>query len=258
MNNVNAFDIEFKDNIEIYKKAKKNLRMYNFQWKKYAGEHSVGNCAYLFDKLKPLNYKDFFYKYIKDGEESDEADETKRGRTREEIFEISKNYLKSIDNSCIPLEMCIDEYIMHVIIETFDGHMRELIIQKSLEEKGFKLVHGDKDEDSKLNIDFKVYKNNVLKYFIQVKPHTCFYSNKNESLICDRKRFFLKQREGNVIFPNVPYYYMIYDTNDGKWYKNKNNGRFVYLLDEICNKDGTMKCSGNKMFVEKFSSPIKN
>src|SRR5574344_1140118 len=211
MNNVNAFDIEFKDNIEIYKKAKKNLRMYNFQWKKYAGEHSVGNCAYLFDKLKPLNYKDFFYKYIK-----------------------------------------------HVIIETFDGHMRELIIQKSLEEKGFKLVHGDKDEDSKLNIDFKVYKNNVLKYFIQVKPHTCFYSNKNESLICDRKRFFLKQREGNVIFPNVPYYYMIYDTNDGKWYKNKNNGRFVYLLDEICNKDGTMKCSGNKLFVEKFSSPIKN
>jgi len=69
-----------------------------------------------------------------------------------------------------------------------ESKVNEMLLSKGLTTEAPTLV-----EDTKYGIDLKVYKENKLVCMIQVKPHTFFIGNNNQSLIKDRVKALVKE-----------------------------------------------------------------
>lgn len=221
--------------IDEFIEAKRKLRIYNRFWKKYSGRTFVGDCSYLYKKLKPTSYQDFYEKYTKDGEESTEVDEKKRGRTYNEIVELAKKYREDVGDYQVSLEDYIRDIYMHVIIETYDGQKIEEMVSSYIESKGFEVSRCSGDKDALKSIDLEIKKNGNEDR-IQIKPISFFNGNRNLSLRDDRKRIYenaveLYKEEGKVL------YFIIYEINDKREcrFVTKPNGKITFKYDELFN-----------------------
>lgn len=213
-------------------------RKYNTVWKQFAGRNVIGDCSNLFQRLKPLSYYDFYVKYTKDGEETISARPTFRyyGRTEKEIEEIAIQYRNACNDFTFSLEDYIKNIYMHVIIETFDGQIKEQEVGQILSNLGYTYTKPIGDEDSKLGIDFKVFKDNILTFVIQVKPISFFTGIHNQSLIEDRLNAFTKVRNVLKLY-NVPTYFMIYRINtEGNVEWLIENSKLCFTLERLINK----------------------
>lgn len=222
------------NSIDEFKEAKRKLWKYNKIWKKYSARRYVGDCSYLYKKLKPISYQDFYEKYTIDGEANKGKETTLRGRTKEEIYEIAKQYQNECDNT-IDIEVYVKNIYMHVIIETYDGQRIENeLINRIHIEQGITLIQSYGDDDAKMGIDMR-----NKKYALQIKPISFFRSNKNVSLIEDRANAFVKKDKCYQTY-NINTYYIIYDIIDDKSYKLycHDNGKITFHLEELCYKNG--------------------
>lgn len=232
-------------------KSKKRLKKYNQEWKKYSARKYVGDCSYLFEKLRPNSYKDFYDKYVNDGKEnfgSIISDDYHRGRTECEIIDNAKYLYDTIcqrypdDN--VNFIDCLNVTVGHTIHETYDGHIIENIVDSMFSDRGIKTVKPCGDADSLYGIDRFCYQGNELKFTLQIKPMTFFLGNSNKSLINDRLSAFDKDKKVERVF-KVKTYYIIYDgnlSNENKiGFICKSNGKMAFELSEVCNPDGTAK-----------------
>lgn len=221
-----------------FKRTNVISRKYNTTWKKYAGRNVIGDCSKLFQRLRPTSYYDFYVKYTKDGEEtfSNRKEMLYYGRTENEIEEIAKAYQKECNDYSYPLDDYIKNVYMHTIIETYDGQVKEEQVNQILSNLGFTYEKPEGNEDAKLGIDFKVYKDGKLSFVIQIKPKSFFIGHNNQSLIEDRINAFNK--EGMVKSKlGINTYYMIYVADDNgnvQWLME--NGKMCFELKRLCNK----------------------
>lgn len=227
-------DINKKD----FKRTNVISRKYNTQWKKYAGRNCIGDCSKLFQRLRPTSYYDFYVKYTKDGEEtvSNRKEMLHYGRTEDEIEELAKEYQNECCDYSYPLDDYIKNVYMHTIIETYDGQIKEEQVNQILSNLGFTYEKPEGNEDARLGIDFKVFKDGKLSFVIQIKPKSFFVGHKNQSLIDDRigafhKEELVKKKLG------VNTYYMVYladDNGNVEWLAE--NGKMCFELSRLCNK----------------------
>lgn len=232
--------LDFTD-ISAFKNAKKQLWKYNQVWRKYSARKYVGDCSYLYKKLLPTSYQDFYTKYTLDGLIRHNEDTTLRGRTQEEIYNIALQYQQECDKT-IDIDVYIKNIYMHVIIETYDGQKIENEIkQRLLKDYNISLSQSYGEDDAVMGIDMK---NN--KYALQIKPISFFRSNKNISLIKDRAHAFIKRYKCFQKY-GINTYYIVYDIIDDKQYKlyEHSNGKITFYLEELCNKDGTVNSDNN-------------
>lgn len=225
---------------KIFKESNRISRKYNKQWNAIAGRGYIGDCSNLFQRLKPTSYYDFYLKYTQDGEETKHDRKTFKycGRTEEEVEELANLYKSLCKDDSFTIEEYIRNIYMHTLIETYDGQMKEVYVTRLLTNMGYTYEKPNSDEDGIMGIDFKVFKNNELKFVIQVKPYSFFKGNSNKALIEDRINAFNKEQKVTNIL-KVPTYYMVYESfDDGtiKWLNE--NGKFAFELSRLCNKDG--------------------
>lgn len=122
-----------------FKNTKKILRKYNMIWRQFSGREFVGDCSFLYKKLRPVSYQDFLEKYTNDGKSNNSISNKKRGRTEQEIIELAKKY-QGMANKDIPLEIYIMNVYTHVIIETYDGQRIEEYIEDSIKNNNNAIV----------------------------------------------------------------------------------------------------------------------
>lgn len=238
-----------------YNELKKKINfLYGNIWKKISGRPYVGNCSYLYKKLEPINYQDFFEKYINyispNKTNSLKKDEY-YGRTINDLLNLAKKYKELCNDDKLSIEDFFDDIVNHVIIETFDGHIAENYILNVLKEKGFTVLNSDGEMDAVLGVDLIVKWKEKIISFLQIKPVTTFLGNNNISLVNDRIEFYHKQEKlneyiktayKNCIIKNANIEYMLYDKstydneNKLKWYYKNNRSRFS--LNELCDKKG--------------------
>lgn len=238
-------DVKFKG-LSHYLKLKRtmNREPYSKPWAtKYQARPSIGSCMYLCKELKPTSYEDFYNKYVASGREWSYKDtagrkSTLRGRTYDELEEIAIRWKEDCPGSKYPLSTFYDAIILHAIIETFMGNKMEMDARDKLHENGFVTEDVTDDEDAKMGIDFKVYKGNELKFLMQVKPLRFFIST-NRDTHNDRRNVYNKQADGNRLYPNVPYKYLIYDTLDAQWIYNPVTNRCLFDYDELVSRTGS-------------------
>ena len=224
-------------------------------WKKIAGRPYIGNCSYLFKKLKPVNYQDFFNKYIK-FLPIIRDDSLKKyefyGRSIEDLFRLAKKYKELANDSTFTIEDYFDDIVNHIIIETFDGHIIEKYIADILIQKGYQVNEECGYVDAVLGVDIVAKWNNKIKSFIQIKPVTTFLGNNNQSLINDRINFYNKQKKLNewVGYGNEKdIEYMIYDKSmfdeNGEIMFYYIGDRCRFKLNELCD------CNGMSLILKK-------
>lgn len=236
---------------EEFIKSKIKLKKYNQEWKKYSARKYVGDCSYLFEKLKPVSYRDFYEKYINDGQMNFGTINTNdyhRGRTEIEIIDNAK-YLydtirKRYPDDDVNFVDCLNVTVGHTIHETYDGHIVENIVDEMFSKKGLRTVKPCGDADSLYGIDRFCYIDDALQFMLQIKPISFFKGNMNKSLIDDRISAFKKGFKSQEVF-KVKTYYIIYDSsicNENKvGFVCKPNGKMAFELSELCNSDGTVK-----------------
>ncbi|KAA6341300.1 hypothetical protein EZS27_010887 [termite gut metagenome] len=233
----------FIKDLERYSFLKKKLWNFNKEYKKISAVKYIGDCSYLYDKLKPTSYEDFLRKYIFDGENKPYPleDDGFYGKSIDEIYTLAEYYRYLSNDYTIPLEDYLDDLINHIIIETYDGHVRENYIKKCFEDTGYCVESINGDEDSIFGIDMKVYKNKKLTYLIQIKPYTAFYKSPkiNDALIIDRKRWFKKEREALNKYSEVDYYYILYmNKGGGKTNWVSKDDSFLFKINELSSLNG--------------------
>lgn len=215
-------------------KGKWNDDKYGKPWKRYAGKPSVGAMVDLCETWKPSSYEDFYNMYISRYEGNDRLH---RGRSLDELENIAINWQKDCGDFETPLSEYFDAIILHTVVETYAGTEFEKKAVRCLEEHGFEAVHGTDEEDSSMNIDYKIYKDGKLKYFLQVKPISFIVSPRSHTFE-DRVNAFEKHEIGNEKYPGVPYYYLIYDASKDKWIYNPNENRCLFKYEELVRKNG--------------------
>ena len=225
--------------IEYYNSLKKdwNDDKYGKYWqRKYSGKPSVGAMVWLCDKWKPNSYEDFFNMYIT---KYNGNDRIYRGRSLEELEEIAINWQKDCVDYGKPLSEYFDAIILHTVVETFVGVDFEKKAVQALESTNRYIAErGTDEEDSAMNIDYKVFNlDHKLLYFIQVKPISFIVSDKSHTFK-DRVNAFEKHKKGNEMYPGVPYYYLIYDAYTNKWVVNPNKNRCLFEYHELVKSNG--------------------
>lgn len=230
-----------------FKNTKKILRKYNMIWRQFSGREFVGDCSFLYKKLRPVSYQDFLEKYTNDGKSNNSISNKKRGRTEQEIIELAKKY-QGMANKDIPLEIYIMNVYTHVIIETYDGQRIEEYIEDSIKNNNNAIVkrcYGKYDAEYGIDMIVQVPDK---KFALQVKPVSFFNGNNNESLIKDRAYAFIKEKKcfHNL---NLHTYYMIYDIiNDKSCRIYMNGDKKLFKLETLCNSNGIIKCNINESY----------
>lgn len=259
--------------IKYYNDIKKIFnKKYNNITKKYISRDKVGSCSYLFKKLSPRSYQDFANKYTEYYDKTFNLSACKGkihyGRSVEQLYVLAKHYYDEINDSSITLDQCFDDLVNHIIIETYDGHKVESFLCNLILRNDNLSVNSEIDEtDAIFGIDITIRNkkiNRVISY-IQVKPDTTFIGDSNLSLMEDRRNFFQKQEKlNNYLMKNgfekdiKPIEYLIYNknlfNNEKRYFfyqKKENICRFT--LDELCNKDGSMKLNLKTLKLKEFT-----
>lgn len=237
--------------IETYLNAKKELsgQIYSMKWRnRYSSRKSVGSCVYLCDKWKPTSYEDFYLKYLESGEKDVGNDLKERGRTADEIEDIAVKWRNDCQEQVIPLETFFYGVIVHVIVETFQGQKHENDVVNQLEKSGFKVLHGDYNEDALMNIDLKVYEKGESspKFLLQIKPIR-FITSYRGDVILDKLNAFKKNALALQKYPNSKMFYLVYDNSTDNWIINIKKNRCAFEYDELVDMAGKPVISEAKL-----------
>ena len=249
-------DIKWKG-VDYYISLKKkwNDDKYGIPWKKYASKPSVGSMVSLCDKWNPSSYEDFYYIYTGWGAKLNVYNKIDRGRTVDELEEIAIRWRNDANDFETPLSEYFDAIILHTVVETYVGKDFENKAIDMLNDNGFTTKHGTQDEDSDMNIDFKIYKDGELKSLVQVKPISFIISNRKHTRE-DRINVFEKHKKGWKKYPGIPYIYLIYDASTLKWVYNEKENRCAFAYEDLVNLDGSpiisayqlRKCETDNLF----------
>jgi len=256
LKNLNHYDVLIKkfntfDNKKIYK---------NY----FSPRHIIGNCCFLYDQIKPKTPQHFLDEYLNLANTRlyHDPEYIKRyGRTELELIELAKEYreriLQNYPTENITEEDCLDALIKHIIIETFDGKRVEQSLSDYLQYKGMKMYQLDFDDDSIYGIDM-MGSVNGYDTVIQLKPHTTFLGNANQSLINDRLNFIQKEIKTKQKYPSVAYYrYILYykeKNGNVQWLSKKTETgyKFLFNIDELIN----IKTGENLLTINDFKKSI--
>lgn len=226
---------------EVCLEAKKVLNKYNFTCMTIINEKRIGSMNRLIDACKPSSPEEFYEAWVNESLSNTSTDPAERGRSLDELYDLSLEYQSKCDKE-IPALTYYQDILMHAIYQTWEGRLRENEVRRKFEEHGYTVRHSPYNEDSKLNIDLMVYKDDKLQFLVQVKPISTFRNNAPWALKT-RSKFFRMQALGTKKY-GVPYYYLIYNTHydtDIKWLYNENRESFFFTLEELCSTDGKIR-----------------
>lgn len=210
----------------------------NLIWKgddKYKGlcrASKTGHGSTLFDKLEPESYQEFYSKLTEYAlENKDLLKIYDRGLTLDELIDVAKEFKNKVEsraNLSFTLEQYMD-YITYVnVIQTFNGHINEVMLVKYIQNKGYFDAHKASGElDSRYGVDI-LYKNDTRG--IQVKAITFFLGNKS-SVVNDRLSIKpLKEEVMNKF--GIDMKYAIFDRKANK-YLVSSNGTPIFSFEEF-------------------------
>jgi hypothetical protein len=182
-----------------------------------------GHGSNLFDKLQPNSYKDFYLKLC------DYAKQNKhtlpiyhRGILYDELLNLANEFKTTVESLNKSIIFNIKDYIDYIIyvniIQTFDGHINEIMLVNYINNNWYKDAHKVSGVlDSKYGIDI-LYRNDSRG--IQVK-NINFFLGKKQSNINDRLNIEPLKDEVKNKF-NIDMYYAIFDRKSGKYLKSSN------------------------------------
>lgn len=195
--------------------------------------YKTGHGSTLFDKLNPISYEDFYYKLKSYAENNKNTLSVyERGLTSDELHKIAVNFKNGVEkhdrNIVFTLENYID-YILYVnVIQTFDGHINEVMLVDYINKYWYKDAHRVTGSlDSQYGIDI-MYRGDTRG--IQVKSIKFFFGNKS-SVVTDRKNIKPLKDEVMQKF-GIDMWYAIYD-RDNKSYLISSNGTPVFSFEEF-------------------------
>lgn len=203
---------------------------WNAIWYGLNSTYNFGCCTYLYKKYDcPTTYQAFYDAYTTDCT----ANYGKtNGRTPEYILK-QAYILSKRDNNSYPIKDYYDYIVKKLIIDTMDGSKRELEVKELFEKHGYTCTEPTFEQDTKEGVDKFLYKDGVLKYIIQVKPHTFFIGNYKQDLINDRLSALKKEQICKQKY-NVPVIYIVYNKNTGDYERNERGGigwKLTTLID---------------------------
>lgn len=191
------------------------------KWYGLNSTDNLGCVTYLYKKYnRPETVEDFYNAYTADTSTTSTQDIRTYGRSEEYLENVSST-LAERDNYRFKSEDYFSYILKKLFLDTIKGGKKETELANLLKSKGYIIKEPSFYEDTKLGIDMFVYKKDNLICIIQVKPHTFFIGDKNQSLIKDRQRAIYKEKKCKEQF-KVPVFYCIYDKK-GNWLRNENN-----------------------------------
>lgn len=209
-------------------------KAHNKQWYSIISRNTMGDMMYLLNKYNPQSLEDFYNKYTHDTDE--DTPPRYRGRSEGEIMEIAQNYKDKCDDDT-PIEDYVKNTLLHLIVETWDGYIREKQFADYAEKKGYTVRKSNTEDDAKLSIDFILSKDEKDVAMIQVKPLSYFIGNENESLKFDRKQAIIKCDKAEAKY-QLPMLYVLYNHND---FERSKSGKITNRLKNLVYPDGTTK-----------------
>ena len=219
-----------------YRKYHDKYQRYSEIWKKYAPAIYIGCCSKAFEMSHCTNYEDFYYWYIV------------HVKTPYEIINVAKLFYDDInDKSNTTLEECMRIVILHAVIETVDGKLKEIYLSNYLIKNGFEIYSPTQNDDSLKGIDIIAVKNNI-KYLIQVKPISFFLGNKKDQ-IDDRINNFEKEQKALNAYPNSNYFVSIYNSRENKWL-SADGKNLALKLNHLLYQDGNLNKQYWKSLVQ--------
>lgn len=192
----------------------------------------TGHGSTLFDKLEPESYYEFYTKltqYALDNKNKLKVYD--RGLTLDELINVAKEFKAEVennDNVSFSLEQYMD-YITYVnVIQTYNGHINEVMLVKYMQNKGYIDAHKASGElDSRYGVDI-LYKEDTRG--VQVKAITFFLGNKS-SVVNDR--LAIKPLKDEVMEKfGIDMKYAIFDRKDNK-YLISSNGTPIFSFKEF-------------------------
>ena len=232
--------IEFSE--DKCRDAKERIRKFEPAMKvwgnNFSPSRSIGRCTFLYRKLLPESYGDFFRKYVEYAENHKGEPIQDRGLTEEELTECAKNY-KSLaegrDGDKFPVEDYLYDALCHIIVETFDGMSKEKTALEYLKGIGINAEYADYFYDSNYGIDIMVKDGEKLLYGIQVKPETFLTSNRAD---VRRDRQLMVMKREKAMSDGIKTYYMIYKASkSGKvTWKESTKGKFAWDFNSLLDK----------------------
>lgn len=243
------YNLMINFNVDACIQAKQTLRKYNDIFDKYYRlEIVIGNCMELATEYNGCDYEGFLQFYCSTSNRN--CNQRHKGLSEQQIIDLAHKFqdkcyeLRGAEAKQYDISLYLNKLLCHIVVESLFARNKEYEIKTSFEHFNYKVIHSDRDEDILMGIDLKVYdKDGVLKCLIQVKPHTFFIGNceKNKMMLQDRLDIFEKEKKGNEKFPNVPYFYMIYNTNNGNWIKNAKTDTFRFKISDLITETGMAK-----------------
>ena len=192
----------------------------------------TGHGSTLFDKLEPKSYHEFYTKLTQYAlENKDTLKVYDRGLTLEELIDVAKEFKSEVearDTVSFTLEQYMD-YISYVnVIQTFNGHINEVMLVKYIQKKGYTDAHKASGElDSRYGVDI-LYKGDTRG--VQVKAITFFLGNKS-SVVNDRLAIKPLKEEVMIKF-GIDMKYAIFDRKANK-YLVSSNGTPIFSFEEF-------------------------
>lgn len=219
--------------------------------RKYKLPEYIGYCMRIFERLAPVSYEDAFEKYTESGYDT-AFNSYERGRTKDEIESIAITWMAECPDSKLELVDFYDAMVLHAIVETYDGYMREKQVKDSLVGAGAKIDTVSGDEDVKMAIDVKAELNGNT-FLIQVKPISFFAGNHNKSLNEDRAALKRKESRAREKYGKNTYFrYLIYDSwGNGEWVVNEKKNKCSFSYDELLDEFGRPKVNVDELLKNK-------
>lgn len=246
---------------EYYKNLKTRFNqndVNNAYNRKYKLPEYIGYCMRNFERFKPTSYEDAFNKYIESGYDTGH-DALNKGRTKDELEAIAMEWMAECPNSKLELADFYDAMVLHAVIETYDGYMREKQVKDALNSVGAKIDNVSGNEDVKMAIDVKAELNGNV-FLIQVKPVSFFAGSHNEALNNDRAALIKKEmRARNKYGVNTFFRYLIYDSwGNGEWLINMDKNKCSFSYDELLDENGKPKVDVDKLRKNKTTILFNN
>ena len=233
----------------------------NYQW---GFSHSWFICSnmQLCKLIKPTSYQEFYENYVGkyaadvpllpeplSENKTDYECYTRynHGRTEEYLMQMAHKMKEEVEKE-VPVVFSVNDYyeyiIYHIIIETFNGYIKEVKAQNllvSLYEES-SIIDTDGYADTMCGVDFLLKKKDNTVLMVQVKPYSFFISNRT-----DTNRDRMSHMEGgykykclrswmikhlkNYNFANNELLYIVY--KDGSFIEH--NQQYLYTIRDWMN-----------------------
>lgn len=247
-------DVKFKGDEHYYSLKRYFNRKFIIDWyeEKFRPAKSIGYVMQLMERFAPTSSEEAYRLYIESGFNEKDRELEDRGRDYDEIEEMAIEW-KTLTNDSHPLVDFYDTLVLHAVIETYDGYIKEKAVKDALLTNGYEVSKPSGKDDSELGIDL-IAKKNIDTFLIQVKPHSFFYRTKKGDLIKDRKRVWRAQEKGLKEYgPRAWYRYYIYDNNTKMWVLNK-DGKCGFAYEDLVDKNGNVLVNISEMCKHEVDS----